>query len=116
MFRISLMALSLLAGCDTAGFKRTYLALDSEGDRKRDTFFTDSEAIFCVAELASGVEDTTVEGVFELRAIFSPKTGQKVEFRQLIGSAEVAPGAGEDLTASFEFLRASPELPYLAGE
>ena len=116
MFRISLIALSLIVGCDTAGFKRSYLALDSEGNRKRDTFFTDSEAIFCVAELASGVEDTTVQGAFELRAIFSPENGQKEEFRQFIGSAEVVTGAGEDLTASFEFLRTPSERPYLAGE
>jgi hypothetical protein len=114
--RTVLVAISLLAGCDTAGFKRTYMALDSQGQRKRDTFFTDSESIFCVAELASGVEDTTVHGVFDQRSIFLPENGQKVDFRQQIGSAELAPGKGEELIASFELKRTNAEDPYLAGE
>ena len=111
-----LLVVAALAGCDTAGFKRSYLALDSEGHRKRDSFFTDTESMFCVAELASGVDDVTVQGVFELRAIFSSESGERVPIQRPIGSAEVAPGAGEDLIASFELLRANAEEPYQAGD
>ena len=42
--RCSLLLLCLtLAGCKTAGFKETYMALDGTGNRRREHFFVDTE-------------------------------------------------------------------------
>jgi hypothetical protein len=112
----ALLLLGALTGCDTAGLKRSYLALDSQGDRRRTAFFTDSESIFCIAELASGVTDVTVEGVFEQHTFFSPDSGEPIPLQRFVGMAELAPGAGEHLVTAFELTRAVPQDPYTAGE
>jgi hypothetical protein len=91
------------------------MALDGQGDRRRDVFFTDTEGIFCVAELASGVADVTVRADFEQRAYYLPEDGSRVELQRFIGSEELAPGAGEDLTTAFQLKRDVGE-PYDAGE
>ena len=75
-----LLAAMTLAACDTAGFKRSYMALDGQGDRKRDAFYTDTEGIFCVAELASGVADVTVRADFEQRAYYLPRLAAGLSF------------------------------------
>jgi len=105
-----------LSACDTAGFKRSYMALDGEGDRRREVFFTDTEGIFCVAELASGVADVTVRADFEQRTLFSPADGSILRLQRFVGSAELAPGVGEDLVAAFELQRSTADEPYVAGE
>lgn len=115
-WRSTLLVCALtLTACDTAGFKRSYMALDSQGERRRDVFFTDTEGIFCVAELASGVDDVTVRADFEQRAYYLPEDGSRVDLRRYIGSEELAPGAGDELITSFELQRSSDQ-PYDAGE
>jgi hypothetical protein len=96
----ALLALSLLA-CDTAGFKDSYVALDAQGNRKRDVFFTDTESIFCVAEMASGVDDVTVVAKLRARALYDEFTGEPHELDTIAGAEEQAPGAGTDITVSF---------------
>jgi hypothetical protein len=113
--RSALFLLFAVAGCDTAGFKRSYMALDGEGHRRRDVFFTDTESIFCVAELASGVDDVTVRADFEQRAYYLPEDGSRVDLQRFIGSEELAPGAGEELVTSFELQR-TQDQPYDAGD
>ena len=102
-------------GCDAFGVKRAYLALDAQGDRKREHFFTDTEAIFCVAELASGIDDLTVTAELRQLASFSPLDGTRTSVDARSGVSEIAPGAGEDLLVAFELERPSRDAPYPAG-
>jgi len=111
---VLLLALAEL-GCNTFGVKRAYMALDSGGERRREHFYTDTNAIFCVAELASGVEDFTVTAELRQLAAFSPVDGSSSEVDALSGVGEVAPGAGDDLLVAFELERPSAEDPYAAG-
>lgn len=68
MFRLWKLALTttLLVGAvssctSTARITDVYMALDGEGDRKRNVFFTDSKEIHCVVEMGIGRPGTTVE-------------------------------------------------------
>ncbi len=99
--------------CDSAGFKRGYMALDSEGARAR-RLYTDSEGIFCVVEMASGREDVTVKAELHAQAFYVPPDGHAEEASVFIAAEEEAPGAGEELTVSFEWVRDADE-PYPAG-
>src|SRR3954453_5211053 len=53
-------ALVVLCDCRTAGLQRAYMSLDESGDRRRTTFDTQTNAIYCIGELASGRADVTV--------------------------------------------------------
>lgn len=53
---------SALPACSkTAGVGDVYMALDSDGARRRKVFFTDSANISCIAEIGSGRDDVTFE-------------------------------------------------------
>lgn len=113
-----LAALTLLAACDTVGVKRSYMALDASGHRRRHTFYTDTEAIYCVAELASGVDDVTVAAKVRGKSLFDPFTGERRRLPgdAVIGAEEQAPGRGADLNLSFQLLKPEGDEFYPAGE
>jgi hypothetical protein len=100
---IVMSLLGALSACDSAGFKRAYMALDSEGNRRRDVFYTDTSAIFCVVEMASGRADVTVTGRLRVLGWYLPPAGEAVETAGVLASEEQAPGVGEDLRVSFEW-------------
>lgn len=104
-----------LTGCDTAGFRDAYMALDSSGDRERERFFTDTEGIFCIAKLASGVDDVTVNAALRATQLYDARGGKPTDVDYYLGVSEEAPGKGEDITVSFELERPEPEAPYAAG-
>lgn len=107
---------SLLAtACDTSGIREAYMALDADGNRRRDHFFTDTERIFCVAKVASGVDDLTVRGVVRATQLFDRRDGDAIDVDYYLAFADEAPGAGEDITVSFELERADSKEPYVAG-
>lgn len=108
--------LLLTAGCDTAGFSDAYMSLDSSGKRKREHFFTDTEDIYCVAKVASGVEDVTVSGSLRATRIYDPRGGKPMAVDYYLGVEDLAPGAGSDITVSFKLAREDSDAPYLAGE
>lgn len=114
--RGAVVIVSLLAcACDTAGVQRAYMALDEQGMRRRDVFYTDTEAIFCVAELVSGTDDVTVRGQLTSTYLELP-TGEVVDRHVLHDVSEAAPGAGEDLRVSFELEKESSDDPYVPGK
>jgi hypothetical protein len=103
------------AGCDTSGFRDAYMALDSEGNRERERFFTDTEAIFCIAKMASGVDDVTVRARLLATTIYDPRDGTPKDVDHELAISEEAPGRGEDITVSFELKRDGTDAPYVAG-
>jgi hypothetical protein len=111
---LAFLSLGLLA-CETAGFKDTYMALDATGNRKRTVFFTDTESIYCVAEMASGVDDVTVTAKLRARTLYDEFTGQPYALGTIIGVEEQAPGAGTDITVSFQVEKPDGSDTYPAG-
>ena len=111
----ALLTLSI-AGCDTAGFKDAYMSLDSAGNRQRDGFFTDTEAIYCVGKLVSGVDDITVSAVLRAEQLYDSRTGEPSPVSFYLGTEDQAPGAGEDIIVSFQLERDEADAPYPAGK
>jgi len=106
----------LATACDTSGFSDAYLALDSSGKRHRDYFYTDTEAIYCIGKLASGVDDLTVSVTIRAEEIDDPKTGAAQRVDYYLGTEDVAPGAGKDLVVSFKLEKEEEDEPYPAGK
>ena len=115
---LCLLTLLATTACDTVGIKRSYMALDANGHRKRQTFHTDTEAIFCVVEMASGIDDVSVTAKVRARTLFEPSRGRRVDLPReaVIGAEEQAPGRGMDLNLSFQLLKPEGEELYPAGE
>jgi hypothetical protein len=103
-----------LVACDTAGFKRSYMALDSSGDRRRERFYTDTEAIYCIVEMASGRDDVTVSARIQAHELFVPPSGERIDVDLLMGVGEEAPGRGDDLVVAFDLEKEGSE-PFVAG-
>jgi len=115
--RIWLAGLALLAtACDTSGFRDAYMALDSAGQRKREKFFTDTENVYCVGKLASGVDDLTVSAVLRAEQLYDPHSGDPIEVDYYLGVKDQAPGKGKDITVSFLLERNQADDPYPAGK
>jgi hypothetical protein len=112
---VCLLALVALSSCRSAGIKRAYMSLDSDGKRKRDVFFTDTETMFCVAEIASGREDLSVGGVWRATSFYSSLDGSKAPVNSVLAIEEEAPGAGEDVRVFFELFMKDGDRPYPAG-
>jgi hypothetical protein len=105
-----------LAGCKTAGFKETFMALDGSGNRRREHFFVDTEEIHCVGKLASGVNDVTVTGVLRATQLWDPQAREMRKVDAVLATEELAPGAGKDLVIAFKLEPPSDGGPYRAGE
>ncbi len=106
----------LLTACDTSGVRDAYMSLDSAGKRKRERFFTDTEAIFCIAEVASGVEDLTVSATLHAQQLYDPRSGEALNVDYYLGVDDEAPGKGENTIVSFEIKRDDEEAPFTAGK
>jgi hypothetical protein len=111
----ALLSWSLLA-CKTVGVKDTYAALDAQGQRKRSVFYTDTKAIYCVMEMASGVADVTVLARVRANAFYSQLTGEPSSLGTIVGAKEQAPGVGENLLVSYRLDKPMGEDFYPAGD
>lgn len=115
--RCSLLLLCLtLAGCKTAGFKETFMALDGTGNRRREHFFVDTEEIHCIGKMASGVSDVTVTGVLRAQQLWDSRARQMRKVDAFLATEEVAPGAGKDIIVGFKMKPPTEGSPYQAGE
>lgn len=56
--------IALPACAQTAGVGEVVMALDGDGARRRDVFYTDQQQIHCVAKAMFGRDDVTIRGVF----------------------------------------------------
>jgi hypothetical protein len=113
---LALAALALVS-CNTAAVKKSYMSLDSEGNRRRTVFYTDTDTIYCVGELALGRKDVSVEASFRSTALATPK-GDLVPIDAVLAVQDVSPGStGSDVVVSFQLLKlANPTGPWPAGK
>ena len=89
-----LFALPVLsAACTaTANVDDAYMALDAQGDRRRNIFFTDSAAIYCVAEFASVRKDVTLNIKLHQLSRYDYAQNQLVGYDAYPTEVEIAPG------------------------
>ena len=79
-----LLAPGVVGGCNTAAIKRAYMAKDSAGRMRTDTFKTEGSEIHLIVEFVSGREDAI------LRVGLTPKSSALA-----FDVTEYAPGQGE---------------------
>jgi hypothetical protein len=61
---------SAASGCNTAGVSYVYMAIDGAGTQHRQTFYTDSSAIYCIAKFSSARADATLDFTIRQTATF----------------------------------------------
>jgi hypothetical protein len=94
MRRVLLAAvLGLLASACSSGAK-VYMALDEQGDRKRSTFYTDTETMVCIAEIPAPRDGITVSATIRQTRTVDEKSvnvligvGESVPQKQVAGSS-----------------------------
>lgn len=114
----ALLALASLpiGACNTAAVKRSYMSLDQDGSRKRTTFYTDTDKIYCIGELAIGRKDVSVTAALRTTALAPPPSGKPIPLASTLAVKDVTPGGtGSDIVASFEIVKANLDSPWPAG-
>ena len=75
----------------TANIDDVYMSLDSDGNRKRNIFFTDSKEIHCIVEAGIGREGVTIENLIRQVQRFDLDTGKTIDANRVVAQAENAP-------------------------
>jgi hypothetical protein len=92
-FVSTLSILPLTSACSTtANVDDLYMALDSDGNRRRDNFFTDTVEIDCIAQMASSRPDVTLEILIRQTGRFDFDQQQIVAANRVLAAQEIAPG------------------------
>jgi hypothetical protein len=106
----------ILVGCQTAGVARAYMALDGSGNRRRTTFFTDTQAIWCDVQYSSGRADVTIDVQIRSTLLFSQALQRRVPVDEVIANGEIAGQQGTELVAGFQWVQLGPGgMPVPAG-
>jgi hypothetical protein len=92
------MAMACLASCTTtARVDDVYTALDSNGDRRRNVFFTDSKEIHCVVEMGIGRPGTTIESLVRQLQAYNFESDAFFETDRVVANAETSPPRAQGL-------------------
>ncbi|MDB4944983.1 MAG: hypothetical protein JWP97_4517 [Labilithrix sp.] len=82
----------ILASCTaTANLSDIYTALDGNGDRQRDTFYTDSKEIHCVIEAGIGRRGVTIESLIRQLQGYDFSADRFFDTDRVAANVEVAP-------------------------
>ncbi len=122
---VSIMALvvAIAPACRDAGLTDAYMSLDGSGMRRRTVFYTDTESIYCVGDVDSGVDDVTVSSVVRAHSLYvsSRNAFEPVDEIVAVSDSDQAPGKGQSLVA-FQLNKAVPgpgvdpsEVPFTPG-
>ena len=113
---LALLCLCALS-CNTAAVKHSYMSLDQDGDRKRTVFYTDTEKIYCIGEMAIGRKDVSITAALRSTALAPPPSGASVPLASTLAIKDVTPGStGSDVIISFEILKSNMSGPWPAGD
>lgn len=94
----SFLLLASVASCtSTARVVDVYMALDGQGDRKRNIFFTDTKEIHCVVELGIGRTGSTVETIVRQLQAYDFEADRFFETDRVVANAEAAPQPSQGL-------------------
>jgi hypothetical protein len=94
----SLLPAGALASCTTtARVTDIYTALDGNGDRKRNVFFTDSKEVHCVVEMGIGRPGVTIEAIIRQDQSYDFIADRFFEADRVLANAENVPTAQEGI-------------------
>ncbi len=89
-------AVALLPSCSqTANITEVYTALDGDGNRRRNEFFTDTKEIHCVAEAGIGRPGVTIEGFIRQLQAYDFATNKFVPVDRVLAYTEFSPGQSD---------------------
>ncbi|MDB5217861.1 MAG: hypothetical protein JWO86_5788 [Myxococcaceae bacterium] len=92
----SLLLAGALSSCaTTARITDVYMALDGQGDRKRNVFFTDTKEIHCVIEMGIGRKGVTVEGLVRAIQDYDFQADKFFDTNRVLANAEGSPSPAE---------------------
>jgi hypothetical protein len=92
----SLLLLGALSSCaTTARITDVYMALDGQGDRKRNVFVTDTKEIHCVVEMGIGRKGVTVEGLIRGIQDYDFAADKFFDTNRVLANAEASPQPAE---------------------
>jgi hypothetical protein len=87
-----LLLLASVSSCaTTARISDVYMALDGQGDRKRNVFVTDSKEIHCVVEMGIGRKGATVSVIIRQVQAYDFPTDKFFETNRVVANAENSP-------------------------
>src|SRR4051812_2614820 len=92
--------LLILAGTScttTARVSDVYLALDGNGDRKRNIFFTDTKEIHCVVESGVGRRGVTLEAIVRQLQEYDFVADKFFETDRVTANIETSPAPGDGI-------------------
>jgi hypothetical protein len=92
-----LLAGALTSCTSTARVTDIYMALDGNGDRKRNVFFTDSKELHCVIELGIGRPGTTVEAIVRQNQSYDFIADRFFDADRVLANVESAPKPQEGI-------------------
>jgi hypothetical protein len=104
-----------LTTCKTAGFKEVFTSLDSQGSRRREHFFADTEEIHCIGKMVSGVADITVSGTLRATQLWDSRTESFKDVDRVVDVKELAPGASKNIIVDF-LVKRENGAPYVPGK
>ncbi len=94
---LGFVALTTFSACSTtANINEVYTALDSDGARRRSTFFTDTQEIHCIAEGGFGRQDVTVEGFIHQVVAYDFQANKLFGTDRYLGFADIHPQVNRD--------------------
>lgn len=93
----SILAGTLAACTSTARISDVYMAIDSEGDRRRNVFFTDTKEIHCVVEMGIGRPGVTVEAIVRQLQSYDFIEDRFFETDRVAANAENSPKRAEGI-------------------
>jgi hypothetical protein len=99
------------SACNTAGVSAVYMAIDTGGAQHRQIFYTDSNAIYCIAKFSAARQDATLDFTFHQMAIFpwcsalkNGNTEDKVDIHPIFAVGEETPGTGVETVVAEQLL------------
>jgi len=94
----SLLLLASVSSCaTTARISDVYMALDGQGDRKRNVFVTDSKEIHCVIEMGIGRKGVTIEAIIRQVQAYDFASDMFYETNKVFANAEASPSPGDGI-------------------
>jgi hypothetical protein len=92
----SLLLAGALSSCaTTARITDVYMALDGQGDRKRNVFVTDTKEIHCVVEMGIGRKGVTIEGLIRAIQDYDFAADKFFDTNRVLANAEGSPTPAE---------------------
>lgn len=92
-------AVALLPSCtSTANVTEVYTALDGDGNRRRNEFFTDTKEIHCIAEAGIGRPGVTIEGFIRQLQAYDFAQNRYVPVDRVLAYTEFSPSPNQQPT------------------